>query len=104
MLQNLAGTSAGAIIAGLLAAGWNAADIEVELCREGQYTKFMDEDCLDKVPLLGKPLSVVFEFGIYQGKFFERWMHGLLAKTGKTTFRTCRPRKRVPTMTRCPMT
>jgi NTE family protein len=86
-LQNLAGTSAGAIIAGLLAAGWNAADIESELSHEGQYTKFMDEDGLDKVPLVGKPLSFVFEFGIYRGRFFERWMSGLLAKKGKTRFK-----------------
>lgn len=86
-LQNLAGTSAGAIVAGLLAAGYDAAELKGELSHAGEYAKFRDEDALDKVPLLGKPLSFLFEYGIYQGRFFQRWMQGLLAKKGRTKFK-----------------
>ena len=83
--ENLAGTSAGAIVASLLAVGHKAADIKKEL-EKLNYNDFKDEGMLDKLGALGKALSIGFEHGIYEGEFFENWLEGLLQAKGKTNF------------------
>lgn len=83
--QNVAGTSAGAIVAALLAAGYTAAEMK-EIMEELDYNNFKDSGLLDKVPLVGKIASLIFEKGIYEGKWFENWMRRLLKKKGKETF------------------
>ncbi len=85
VFENLAGTSAGAIVCSLLAVGYSAADIKKELERLN-YNDFKDEGLLDKLGFFGKSLSLGFEYGIYEGEFFEDWLEKLLAAKGKTTF------------------
>lgn len=75
--ENLAGTSAGAIVASLLGVGYSAAEIE-EMLKELNYREFKDEGLLDKLGFIGKGLSIGFEYGIYEGDFFENWFEGLL--------------------------
>jgi NTE family protein len=83
--ENLAGTSAGAIVAGLLAVGYTASEIKQEM-EKLDYNKFKDEGLLDKLGLVGKAFSVGLEYGIYEGKYFESWFENLLEAKGKTTF------------------
>jgi NTE family protein len=83
--ENLAGTSAGAIVASLLAVGYSAAELKKEL-EQLNYNDFKDEGLLDKLGFIGKSLSIGFEYGIYEGEFFENWLEGLLVAKGKTTF------------------
>jgi NTE family protein len=83
--ENLAGTSAGSIIAGLLAVGYTAAEIKREM-EKLDYNNFKDEGLLDKLGLLGKGFSLGLEYGIYEGEFFESWFENLLRAKGKTTF------------------
>jgi NTE family protein len=83
--ENLAGTSAGAIVGSLLAVGYSSAELKKEL-EQLNYNDFKDEGLLDKFGFFGKSLSVGFEYGIYEGEFFETWLEGLLAAKGKTTF------------------
>ncbi len=83
--ENLAGTSAGAIVAGLLAVGYTASEIKEEM-EKLDYNKFKDEGLLDKLGLVGKAFSLGFEYGIYEGKYFESWFENLLSAKGKTTF------------------
>jgi predicted acylesterase/phospholipase RssA len=83
--ENLAGTSAGSIVASLLAVGYNAANIKTEL-EKLNYNEFKDEGILDKLGAIGKALSIGFEYGIYEGEFFENWLEGLVHAKGKTTF------------------
>ena len=85
VFENLAGTSAGAIVASLLAVGYSAAEIKNELERLN-YNDFKDEGLLDKLGFFGKSLSIGFEYGIYEGEFFEDWLERLLVAKGKTTF------------------
>jgi NTE family protein len=85
VFENLAGTSAGAIVASLLAVGYSAAEIKNELERL-HYNDFRDEGLLDQLGLFGKSLSIGFEYGIYEGEFFEDWLERLLVVKGKTTF------------------
>jgi len=83
--QNVAGTSAGAIVAALLAAGYTAAEMK-EIMDKLDYNNFTDTGLLDRVPLVGKIASVIFEKGIYEGRWFENWMRGLLQEKGIKTF------------------
>jgi NTE family protein len=83
--ENLAGTSAGAIVAALLSAGFRANEIKEEMKRL-DYNNFKDEGLLDKLGLLGKSMSIGFEYGIYEGEYFETWIDGLLREKGKVFF------------------
>ncbi len=83
--ENLAGTSAGAIVASLIAVGYRAAEIKREL-KQLDYNDFKDEGLLDKLGIFGKALSIGFEYGIFEGEFFETWLEKLLRAKGATTF------------------
>jgi len=85
--ENIGGTSAGAIVAALIAAGYNAAQLK-ELMDKLDYNQFKDKDQTDKIPLLGFALSLGFEKGIYEGKFLEDWLRDLLANAPKKPIRT----------------
>ena len=74
--QNLAGTSAGAIAAALIAAGY-AADELREIILGLDYRRFQDEAWEDQIPLLGKPASLLLDQGIYEGRAFLSWMSDL---------------------------
>jgi NTE family protein len=83
--MNLAGTSAGAIVASLLAVGYRAEEIQEEM-EKLNYNNFKDEGLLDKLGIIGKGLSIGFEYGIYEGEYFEKWLESLLVRKGRTTF------------------
>ena len=85
VFENLAGTSAGAIVATLLAAGYTALELK-EILGALDYNRFKDEGLLDKLGILGKTLSIGFEYGIYEGDFFEDWFEGLLKEKSVKTF------------------
>lgn len=83
---NLAGTSAGAIIAALVAAGYRADELRTIIATL-DYEKFKDPGWVDRIPILGKAISLGVEKGIYEGEYFETWMRQQLAKKGKRTFK-----------------
>jgi NTE family protein len=83
--KRLAGTSAGAITAALIASGYNSAELD-QILFNIPFDEFKDKGWEDKVPLIGAAASILFEFGIYEGKFFERWMTELLEAKNVTTF------------------
>ncbi len=83
--QNVAGTSAGAITAALIAAGYTSAELR-EIVFGLDFRRFEDKSWEDRIPVVGKPLSVLIENGIYNGDDFLDWMRGLLADKGIRTF------------------
>ena len=84
--SNLAGTSAGAIVASLLAAGYTSQELK-KIMSGLDYRRFKDAGMLDKVPAVGPLASVVFENGIYEGRFLEGWIRGLLKEKNISTFK-----------------
>ena len=82
---NVAGTSAGAIVAALLAAGYSATELK-RVIEELDYTRFKDTSPLDRIPLAGPVASLIFEDGIYEGKFFKGWIRRLLRAKNIRTF------------------
>ncbi|MBS4021873.1 MAG: patatin-like phospholipase family protein [Dethiobacter sp.] len=85
VFENMAGTSAGAIVAALLAVNYTAAEIKNEL-EKLDYNNFKDEGCLNKFGVIGKGMRIAFKYGIYNGQYFETWLENLLQAKGKTTF------------------
>ncbi len=83
--QNVAGTSAGAITAALVAAGYTAAELR-EIVFGMDFLAFRDRGWEDNIPLVRRSVSILKDLGIYEGKFFEEWIAGLLARKGIRTF------------------
>ncbi len=83
--SHLAGTSAGAIVAALVAAGYTAAELK-QVMSDLDYNRLKDKGAVDQIPLIGKLASVIVEKGIYEGNFFEDWIRELLSKKNVKTF------------------
>ena len=83
--QNVAGTSAGAITAAVIAAGYSADELR-EITFGLDYRRFEDSSWQDRIPFVGKPLSVLVTNGIYKGDEFIHWMRALLDAKGIRTF------------------
>lgn len=83
--QNVAGTSAGAIVAALLASGCSAAEIK-DIVFGLDFSLVKDEGFIDHFSYPGKILSIIFEKGIYEGNYIERFIEEQLQKKGVATF------------------
>ena len=84
-VQNVAGTSAGAITAALIAAGYTAEELK-KIVFELDFLQFEDKGWEDRIPLIGKGVSILSDQGIYEGKRFVDWMGDLLAEKRIKTF------------------
>lgn len=82
--KSVAGTSAGAITAALVATGFSPEELDLIL-REIPFDKFKDTAWEDHLPA-GRVVSLLKDHGIYEGRFFRDWMAGLLARKGVTKF------------------
>jgi NTE family protein len=83
--QNVAGTSAGAITAALIAAGYTAAELK-DVIFGMDFLRFRDVAWEDRIPLVGKGVSIYKDLGIYEGKYFEGWIGDLLKAKQVETF------------------
>ena len=83
--ENLAGTSAGAIVAALVAAGYSGPELR-RILQELDYNRFKDPGWEDRIPIAGPIFSLLTEKGIYEGDFLEGWMRDKLAAKGVQTF------------------
>lgn len=85
----VAGSSAGAVVAALIAAlqaaGESLTRLE-ELMRSIDYRKFADPSPVGRVPIVGDVLSLLVTDGRYQGAHLERLLTGLLDDLGVRTF------------------
>lgn len=83
--HQVAGNSAGAVVASLLAAGYRAAEIN-DIMNSMDYEKVRGQSLLDQVPVLGKQISLLMNEGIYTNEYLESWLGDFLAKKGVRTF------------------
>jgi len=67
------GTSAGAIAAALLGAGYNRKELE-ELLRKKQFTDFLD------APFYMAPINLLFHKGLYHARSLTSWIDTLIAQ------------------------
>jgi NTE family protein len=83
---NLAGTSAGAIVATLIAAGYSGAELK-QTINDIDFSTFEDPNLIGRIPYAGALVDEIFNKGLYKGDAFLNLMRGLLAKKGIHTFR-----------------
>lgn len=81
----LAGSSAGAIVAALLAAGYSGKELKQEM-ESLDYSRLKGRDFLDYFGAFGKMCSILIHFGIYHTDYLEGWVEKLLDRKGIRTF------------------
>jgi NTE family protein len=88
-VRRAAGTSAGAITAALIAAGYSADEVK-EVVLGLDFRQFEDKGWEDRIPLLHNPLTLLLDQGVYEGARFLDWMRGMLVEKEVFTFRHLR--------------
>ncbi|WP_010096926.1 patatin-like phospholipase family protein [Ornithinibacillus scapharcae] len=83
--ERVAGTSAGAIIAALLSAGYHYKEIK-NLLNDLELKQFLDPPSITKYIPVSRWLLLYFQMGIYKGDKFERWIYNQLAERNIYTF------------------
>lgn len=83
--HRVAGTSAGAIVGSLVAAGMDAAGMQ-RIMSELDYRRFQDGGWLTRLGLPGQLLTLLATGGIHRGEELRRWLGGLLEEQGVRTF------------------
>jgi NTE family protein len=81
----VAGTSAGAIVGAMVAAGMTSTRMK-EVMKDLDWRRFRDSSLLDRIPLLGPAASVLFDYGCYEGNYVRDWLGNELAALNVTTF------------------
>jgi NTE family protein len=84
--EQIAGTSAGAVIAALIAVGYTGKEIK-EILFETDYKKFNDNNRLNSIPVIGKFLSILLNKGIYSGDYIEQFFGEKFKAKGKVKFK-----------------
>jgi NTE family protein len=83
--MNLAGASAGAIAAALLAAGYTAPEL-ADTILGLDYRRFQDRGWEDRIPLIDRTMSLLFDQGIFEGRVFFDWIEEKLAAKNVRVF------------------
>lgn len=83
-VQRVAGTSAGAIVGALIAAGLTA-DERREIMLSLDYARFQDASLIDRLPG-GRLLSLLTQQGMYEGTYLRSWLADVLSDRGIATF------------------
>lgn len=83
--NKLAGTSAGAIVAALLACGYGSAEIR-KLMSSLDYLKLLGRTGTSRLPFLNKALPIMLNCGIYSNHILEQVMTDWLKRKNVVTF------------------
>ncbi|WP_091835396.1 patatin-like phospholipase family protein [Marininema halotolerans] len=87
--KRLAGSSAGAIVASLLAAGYRAEEL-YQMITDHPFTSFIPTSWYHRIPLIGPyggaSVRLWMKKGLYSGDPLEDWVGEMLAKKGIYTF------------------
>lgn len=82
--QHVAGSSAGAIVAALVAAGYTADEI-YHLMKALEFKRFVDKRRFQVFQLFGL-MNILTKGGWHSGSYIEAWMQEVLGARGKVTF------------------
>jgi NTE family protein len=83
--HRIAGSSAGAVVGALLAAGVEAREL-ADLVTRLDYRRFRDPRGMARLGLPGQLLSLVTRSGIHAGRELRDWLRARLAERGVVTF------------------
>ncbi len=83
--RRAAGTSAGAIVASLVAAGYDGDELREAVCK-ADWPPLLDPMPWTRIPGIGKHISLMLHHGMYRGRMLEERWGRLLAAKGVRTF------------------
>lgn len=83
--ERAAGTSVGALIAALVAAGVSGDEVRT-LLLEFPFTKVPRKDALDRIPVVGPVASLLASRGVYETGFVRDWLADVLDRHRVRTF------------------
>jgi NTE family protein len=83
--EKVAGTSAGAIVAALVSAGYRSQDL-YEILRKLNYHMFLQRKGWTRIPLLGPVYELLARQGMYPSDQIEQYIDRLLRQKGIRTF------------------
>ncbi|MEV5025680.1 patatin-like phospholipase family protein [Paenibacillus sp. LPE1-1-1.1] len=83
--ERLAGTSAGSVVAALLACGYSAREL-IEIMNTLDYSRLLGKTWLHYLPFVGKAVPLLFRSGIYLNTPLEDKLTYLLNQKGVSTF------------------
>jgi NTE family protein len=84
--HRVAGTSAGAIVASMLAAGYDAAEMKT-IMTDLDFSQFEDSGgFLGRFENLGEVLGLLLHEGLFKGEFLHHWIEQTLAKKNVHTW------------------
>ncbi|SMO39494.1 patatin-like phospholipase family protein [Melghirimyces algeriensis] len=83
--KRLAGTSAGSIVASLLAAGYRSREL-YDMLEDFDFTQFTPTRWYHQIPYTGSGIRFLIKKGFYSGKPLEYWMEEWLGQKGVYTF------------------
>jgi len=83
--HQVAGTSSGAIVASLVAAGYTAEEMK-RVIMETPFSAFLQRSKVFDTKIIGPSLRLFLKKGLYSGEALEYWMQQLLLAKGIRTF------------------
>lgn len=84
--KKVAGSSAGSIIATLIASGYNAQEM-AEIMMEKDFSDFLTPKWPEYLPYVGSAIRLWFKKGLFSGNELEKWIARLLEQKGVYTFK-----------------
>ena len=84
--QCVAGTSAGAIMASLVAAGYTGPEVQDIVLHKMNFQNFEDRTALGHVPVVGDIAQFMVSRGMHSGNYFLEWITELLSAKNVRTF------------------
>ncbi|MCR8633974.1 patatin-like phospholipase family protein [Paenibacillus radicis (ex Xue et al. 2023)] len=88
--NQVAGTSSGAIVASLVAAGYTSDELKTVI-EATPFSAFMQRSKIFDTKLIGPLARLFLKKGLYSGETLEHWIHTLLLAKGIRTFGDLRP-------------
>lgn len=90
--EGLAGTSSGAIVASLIAAGYTGEEMK-RLIMETPFQEFLKKGILHRLHFVGTTIRILVKKGLYSGDTIEEWIRNKLRARGVRTFNDLPPGK-----------
>jgi NTE family protein len=84
-IRRIAGSSAGAVIAALTVAGLTSSDLHQRM-HHMDFRKFRDHSIRDRLGIFGRAHSLIFDKGVFEGRFLRKWLALQLSERGVETF------------------
>jgi NTE family protein len=90
--DKLAGTSSGALVASLIAAGYSADEMK-NMILETPFTDFLQDSWYHRLNVVGRGMRILIKKGLYSGDILENWIRHKLLLKGVRTFGDLEPNK-----------